>query len=164
MRDILKDALLTLKSSWFAFYMLPGMVAVGVFFYQWFYKTDFNLYDGIIETIGIFAAFMFTLIFVIVEHFIKRKETRKSQNEEDKNYIAKYRQFARDAVAMISFSILLAGGIILFQIIIPNIEIKCAFANYIANSIMAFFLFQYLILILLIIREMYAMLTDDIES
>ena len=164
MREILKDALLTLKSSWFAFYVLPGMVAVGIFLYQWLYKTEFNLYEGIIETIGIFAAFMFTLIFVIVEHFVKRKETRTSQNEEDKNYIARYRKFARDAVAMISFSILLAGGIIFFQIIIPNLEIKCALTNYFANSIMAFFLFQYAILILLITKEMYAMLTDDIES
>lgn len=164
MRDILKDAFSALNSSWLVFYLMPGVVSIGIFLYLWISEKDFCLYNGIIETIGIFAAFMFTLIFVIVDHFVKRKETRNGLDDEEKNYIARYREFAQNSVAMISFSILLAGGIILLQIILPQIKVECSLVNAITNSVFAFFLIQYAVLILLIIKEMYAMLTDDIES
>lgn len=164
MREIIRDALSALRSSWLMFYFVPALLAIGVFIYLLLTGAEINLFNGIIETISIFAAFMFTLIFVIVDHFVKRKEVKISGNDEDKNYINRYRVFARDSVAMISFSIILAGVIIILQIIFPQIKSDSILVKASINFVLVFLLAQYAVLILLIIKEMYAMLTDDIES
>ena len=164
MKDIIKDALVALKSSWLWFYLFPAILALGTFLCLRYTDVSFNLYGGIIETIGIFAAFMFTLVFIIVEHFVKRKEAKPALNEDEKNYISRYRKFAQKSVAMISFSILLAGWVIFLQIIFSQVVSDCKIVSSITNSVFSFFLAQYFVLILLIVGEMYAMLTEDIES
>ena len=164
MRDIIKDAMSVLLKSCFSFFVIPFLSACGIFVYIWKFQNDFNIIEGAIDPIGIFAAFMFTLIFIVVEHFLKRKETYGTSNEEDRRYIEHYRSFTRSSVALITFSILLAGGIIVFQIVFSQIRISEVILKAAINAIFSFCLVQYAVLVLLIIKEMYAMLTDDIES
>lgn len=164
MWDIIKDAFNELKQYSILFFCVPALISIVLFLFTWLRGVNLNIYDGIIETIGIFSAFMFTLIFVIVEHYIKRKEAISSNNEEDVNYVERYRNFARSNVSIISFSILLSGIIILMRIIFPQISKLDRIWNALFSSLLVLFILQYFILIAIITKEMYAMLTDDIES
>lgn len=164
MRDIIKDAMTVLLKTWFVFFVIPFLSACGIFVYIWKFQNNFSVIEDAIDPIGIFAAFMFTLIFIVVEHFLKRKEAYSTLNEEDRRYIDNYRRFTRSSVALITFSILLAGGIIVLQIVFSQISISSVILNAAINAIFSFCLVQYAVMVLLIIKEMYAMLTEDIES
>lgn len=164
MFDIIKDALKVLKSSWLTFYIIPILIAGSVFVYIWKVDEDMNLINGVIDPIGIFAAFMFSLIFIIVEHFLLRKEKYTTDNDEDIRALSGYRVFAKDAVAMTSFSIFLAGWIIILQLLMSQFLDKKVIVDAVLNSVFSFFLVQYAVLIVIITKEMYAMLTEDLES
>lgn len=164
MFDIIKDALKVLKSSRLSFYFLPILISGGVFLYIWKVDADLNLINGVIDPIGIFAAFMFSLTFIIVEHFLLRKDRYSTENEEDIRAVSGYRVFAKDAVAMTAFSIFLAGLIIVLQLLMSQFLDKKVIVDAILNSIFSFFLVQYAVLIVIITKEMYAMLTEDLES
>ena len=159
MRDIIKDAMTVLLKTWFVFFVIPFLSACGIFVYIWKFQNNFSVIEDAIDPIG-----MFTLIFIVVEHFLKRKEAYSTLNEEDRRYIDNYRSFTRSSVALITFSILLAGGIIVLQIVFSQISISSVILNAAINAIFSFCLVQYAVMVLLIIKEMYAMLTEDIES
>lgn len=164
MRDIIKDALYSLKDKWIAFYLIPLLLSISLGLYTLKVNPDFIITDDIIGPIGIFSALMFSVIFIVVEHFLKRKSERTSNKDEDVRYIENYREFAKNVVAMIAFSIFLAGWIILLSLVLPKISFEVMWFVPIKNAIYSFFLLQYVALIIIVVKEMYAMLTDDIES
>lgn len=164
MRTIIKDALAILRQHFILFFILPLFIACGIFVYILKCQNQFSIINGAIESIGIFAAFMFTLIFVVVENFLKRKEKFNTNNDEDKRYLEVYRSFTQVSVALITFSILLAGLIIILQILFSQINTSNLIVRATVNASFSYFLVQYAVLIVLITKEMYAMLTEDIES
>lgn len=164
MCEIIKKALSSLKESWGLFYLLPGILAIAVGVYTYFCDEPLDFIGDVVGPIGIFSALMFSVIFIVVEHFLKRKVDFNSDNDEDKRYLDNYQDFTRNAVARISFSIFLAGLIIILAFILPQIKSTKILWLSIRNSIFTFFLLQYIALIIIVVKDMYAMLIDDTEQ
>lgn len=163
--DIINDALAYLKGKKGLFYYLPIVLAVLSGFYTYWTKNDLIFFDSVVEPIGIFSALMFSVLFIVVEHFLIRKEKlSESKNEEDIQYLKRYKNFTSDMVAVISFSIIIAGLVIFLALAFPLVKITKLWCLALRNSVFSFFIIQYVVIILLVVKEMYAMLTDDIES
>lgn len=163
MREIVNKALSSLRESWGLFYLLPGILAIVVGIYTCLCDKTIDLFGDVVGPIGIFSALMFSVIFIVVEHFLKRKVDFSSENDEDKRYVDNYQDFTRNTVARISFSIFLAGLIIILAFILPQIKETNVWWVSLRNTIFAFFLLQYIALIIIVVKDMYAMLIDDTE-
>lgn len=164
MLEIIKTALKFLAKSKGWFYVFPGFVAVVMFLLTLFVDNTLDLLVDVVGPIGIFSALMFSVIFIVVEHFLKRKEKFATENEEDIDYLQRYHDFTRDTVAVISFSIFLAGFIILLVIVAQHIH--CDLKWYLAskNLVFSYFILQYFAIIIIVVKQMYAMLIDDMEK
>lgn len=163
--DIINDAFVFLKGKKGLFYILPLVLALTIGSYSFWSGNTFSIFDKVIEPIGIFSALLFSVLFVVVEHFLKRKEKLyNSKNEEDIQYLKRYKDFTRNIVAVISFSIFIAGVVILLALVLPLIKITSTWWLAVRSFVFCYFVIQYLVMIFLVVKEMYAMLTDDIES
>lgn len=163
MLEIIKRALGSLKESWGLFYVLPAFLSLGIGAYTYFVDKALNLFGDVVGPIGIFSALMFSVIFIVVEHFLKRKVDFNSENDEDKRYLENYQEFTRNSVARISFSIFHAGLIIILAFILPQIKGDCIWWIVTRNVVFTFFLIQYIALIIIVVKDMYAMLIEDTE-
>lgn len=164
MKEIIKTALEFLAEHKGWYYVFPGLVALVVFALTIFVDNDLDLLIDVIGPIGIFSALMFSVIFIVVEHFLKRKERYATENEEDVDYLMRYHDFTRDTVAVISFSIFLAGFIILMVIVAQHIPFTSKWYMASKNAVFSFFLLQYFAIIIIVVKQMYAMLIDDMEK
>lgn len=164
MREIIRKALGSLSEEWHLFYVAPAILALAVGCYTYFAKKELDVFVDVVGSIGIFSALMFSVIFIVVEHFLKRREVYKTDNDEDLRYIENYQDFTKDTVTRISFSIFLAGLIILLAFVLPQLPFasKCYLA--LRNTFFVFFLSQYAALIIIVVKDMYAMLIDDTEQ
>lgn len=163
MFEIVKAALSSLKRSFCLFYVIPTLCSFGLGVYTLFYDTDVDIFVDVVGPIGIFSALMFSVIFIVVEHFLKRRVDYSSDNDEDKRYIANYQDFTRNTVSRIVFSIFLAGWIIFLAFILPQIIVDSIWWITIRNMIFSYFLVQYVTLIIIVVKDMYAMLIEDTE-
>jgi len=163
MFEIIKRALSSLKESCGLFYILPAILSVGIGAYTYFVDKDINLFVDVVGPIGIFSALMFSVIFIVVEHFLKRKVDFNSDNDEDKRYLETYQDFTRDTVSRIAFSIFLAGWIIILAFVFPQIKVENIWWLTGRNVVFTFFLIQYVALIIIVVKDMYAMLIEDTE-
>lgn len=152
-----------MKESWGLFYLLPAILSVSAGIYTYFCDDTLDLFGNVVGPIGIFSALMFSVVFIVVEHFLKRKVDFNSENDEDKRYLENYQKFTRCTVARISFSIFLAGLIIIMSFIFPLIKETNIWWLSIRNVFFTFFLLQYIALITIVVKDMYAMLIDDTE-
>lgn len=164
MMEIIKKALASLGDEKWLFYIFPVFLAVGMGCYTYFVDTSINLFVDVVGPIGIFSALMFSVIFIVVEHFLKRKVDYSSKDEEDERYLKNYKDFTRNTVARISFSIFLAGLIILLAFVLPQIKIEVPWFKAVRNTLFIYFLLQYVALIIIVVKDMYAMLIDDTEQ
>jgi len=163
--DIINDALAFLKGKKVLFFYLPSVIALVSGSFPFWGGNAFNIFDKVVEPIGIFSALLFSVIFIVVEHFLKRKDKLYySKNEEDIQYLERYKKFTRNIVAVISFSIFIAGVVIILALVLPLIKISNSWWLAARNFVFCFFAIQYIVMILIVVKEMYAMLTDDIES
>ena len=163
MLEITKRALASLRNSVVLFYVIPIVLAIGVGVYTFYVDQSLNLFGDVVGTIGIFSALMFSVIFIVVEHFLKRKVDFDSENDEDKRYLENYQDFTRETVARIAFSIFLAGWIIIIAFIFPRVKCGCIWWLITKNILFTFFLLQYVALIVIVVKDMYAMLIEDTE-
>lgn len=163
MFEIIKNALASLSKSWTIFYLFPCIIAIGSGVYTLFVDPSVDVFGDVVGPIGIFSALMFSVIFIVVEHFLKRKDAYNSEDDEDKRYLENYQGFTRETVARIAFSIFLAGWIILLAFLLPQIRIEGVWWPSLRNVFFAFFLLQYIALIIIVVKDMYAMLIDDTE-
>lgn len=164
MFEIIKKALSTLRESHGLFYIFPCCIAIVIGIYTYFFDSSLNLFGDVVGPIGIFSALMFSVIFIVVEHFLKRKEDYSSDNDEDVRYLRNYQDFTKNTVALISFSIFLAGWIILLAFLLPQIKVENIWWASIRNFVFSYFLLQYVALIIIVVNDMYAMLIDDTEQ
>ena len=163
MLEIIKRALASLRDSIALFYVIPIVLAIGVGAYTYFVDQSLNLFGDVVGPIGIFSALMFSVIFIVVEHFLKRKVDFDNDNDEDKRYLENYQEFTRETVARIAFSIFLAGWIIIVAFIFPRIKCECIWWVITKNTLFTFFLLQYVALLVVVVKDMYAMLIEDTE-
>ena len=78
-------------------------------------------------------------------------------------YLCNYQDFTKDTVALISFSIFLAGWIIFLVFLLPQMKFENIWWASIRNFVFSYFLLQYVALIIIVVKDMYAMLIDDTE-
>lgn len=164
MREIISEALTSLGKEKVWFYILPAVFAVAVGIFTFFSNTEIDVFADVIGTIGIFSALMFSVIFIVVEHFLKRRVDYNSENDEDKRYIENYQKFTKEVVTRISFSIFLAGLIIVLAFALPQLPFTAKWFLALRNALFLFFLLQYAGLIIIVVKDMYAMLIDDTEQ
>lgn len=161
--EIIKDALASLREEKLLFFIFPFLFALGLGCFTYFIDPTINIVVDVVGPIGIFSALMFSVIFIVVEHFLKRRLEYSSNDEEAVRYLENYKDFTRNTVVRISFSILLAGLIILLAFILKQITIETLCFKVARNTIFVYFILQYMALIIIVVKDMYAMLIDDIE-
>ena len=164
MAEIIKRALSSLKKSCILFYILPATLSMGVGAYTYLVDKDINLFGDVVGPIGIFSALMFSVIFIVVEHFLKRKVDFNSKKDEDVRYLETYQEFTRDTVSRIAFSIFLAGWIIILAFVLPKVKYENIWWLSLRNVMFLYFLIQYVALIIIVVKDMYAMLIEDTET
>ena len=143
--------------------MVPAALALGVGVYTYYVDQSLDLLGDVVGPISVFSALMFSVIFIVVEHFLKRKVDFNSNNVEDKRYLENYQDFTRKTVSRIVFSIFLAGWIIIIAFIFPHIKCGSIWWLITKNSSFTFFILQYVALIIIVVKDMYAMLIEDTE-
>jgi hypothetical protein len=149
---------------WFA----PIVLAVTLWYFDYVISKDIS--SDIVGGIGLFAGLMFTLLFVVTNSYRTRKEQlSKEESEESKNYLTRYNTFAQETVSLISYSIVKAGLIILFTLAyVSLLAYECnnllAIFTKACNALLVIQLIQFAIVITMILKEMYAMLYDDINK
>lgn len=174
LREIIKDGYKAVKSdsSIFACFILFLLIPLGIVTATWYfeYKIEKDILSNIIGGIGLFAGLMFTLLFIVANNFKSRKLQVDSDEEEDVEYIERYKVFAENIIAMISLSIIYAG-ILVVLIVIYSLSIKSYFGNDIytcaseyLSAIIIVLLSHFMLIIIRILKEMYAMLYDDINK
>ena len=163
MFEIIKRALSSLRESCGLFYVLPSVLSLGIGAYTYYVDRGINLFGDVVGPIGIFSALMFSVIFIVVEHFLKRKVDFNSNTDEDKRYLENYQDFTRNTVSRIAFSIFLAGWIIILAFVLPQIKGENIWWIVSRNILFTFFLLQYVSLIIIVVKDMYAMLIEDTE-
>lgn len=161
MFEIIKQALSSLKDSIGIFYIMPIFFSCGIGAYTYWVDKTINMFGNVAEPIGIFSALMFSVIFIVVEHFLKRRTNFCRDNEEDKRYLEYYQDFTRNTVARIAFSVFLAGWIIILAFVFSQINVDNTYWISIRNIFFTYFLFQYVALIIIVVIDMYAMLIED---
>lgn len=164
MIEIITKALASLSKEKGWFYIVPSLIAIIVGCCTLFSDSEVRVFADVIGSIGIFSALMFSVIFIVVEHFLKRRMDYNSDNEEDKRYIENYQDFTKEVVTRISFSIFLAGLIIVLAFILPQLSFTNKWYLAVRNTVFVFLLLQYAGLIIIVVKDMYAMLIDDTEQ
>ncbi|MDR1762322.1 MAG: hypothetical protein LBR55_07715 [Bacteroidales bacterium] len=157
------------KITFFLIYwFVPIVFATILWHFDYCISKDIS--SDIVGGIGLFAGLMFTLLFVVTNSYRTRKEQLSySKNEEDKKYLERYNAFTQSTVSLISYSIVKAGLIILFTLAyVSLLTYKCnnlliVFAK-LCNGLLVIQLTQFAIVITMILKEMYAMLYDDINK
>lgn len=173
--EIISDGYRSIRgdSKMFAFvlvYILIPLLLGGFLSFK-DYTISGGVTSDIVGGIGLFAGLMFTLLFVVTSNYKNRKEQLSNKtDDEDVNYINRYRKFTEDAVKLISYSIVKAGFVIIITIAYVSIlpEDTCGQKNTlllkIVNGLLIMQLSQFLMVIVRILKEMYAMLYDDIAK
>lgn len=164
MREIISKAWASLAGEKFWFIVMPAILALAVGCLTWFSDREVKVFADVVGSIGIFSALMFSVIFIVVEHFLKRRMDYNSENEEDKRYVENYQKFTKEVVTRISFSIFLAGLIIVLAFILPQLPFTNMWYLAVRNAVFVFLLLQYTGLIIIVVKDMYAMLIDDTEQ
>jgi hypothetical protein len=148
------------------YYGLPFVCALTLHIICYEIKTD--LFGNLISGISLFAALLFSIIFVVSNNLNTRKEQYKSHNEEDLRYLKNYKDFANSLVALISYTIVKAIIIVVILIVsdayFDYLENKTNITLRIIWDLLVFLLVQFLLYIIIILREMYLMQYEDINN
>lgn len=177
-REIIRDGINTVidpKKKYFILIVLPLILStLSVFFLGVFIKD--NYVGLIIGSFAIFSGFFFTLIVYVSDKATnKRKEYAHSSEESDQRFLKKYLQFSERLIIQISYSIVVSiFAIILlfltqfdfsltFSIKDHLIEIG-KFYFFSINVITLAVCFNFLLFLLLIISNMYALFLEETKS
>ncbi len=155
-------------------------------------RFDKDIISNIISSISLFSGLLFSVIFILTGNYSTRRSlflSSPKQEEEDERYLDRYRKFTSDTSTLILFSVLLAmiTIIILFsfllieKIVIPIdknnflrvslewLRKKSSFSSFGKKWFLSVFqgigyilLFNYVLVIFIIVKEVYTMVYDDI--
>lgn len=150
---------------------------------------DNDIISNIISSISIFSGLLFSVIFIVTENYSKRKQCMKGDsNEEAKSYIERYKDFTKHITTLILFSVAVAIISIVFLLLYlfiakANLEGIQSCKEFIEilhqesidyqklknivliilQMLSFIFLFNYLLIIIVLIKEVYAMIFDSIN-
>ncbi len=154
-------------------------------------RFDNDIISSIISSISIFSGLLFSVIFILLQNYSARRKTNRGKlDEEVINYLERYKNFTRQVSTLILFSIAIALKSIVL-LLIYMLVFKAKFAdesslfqliheqllffydgntsskNLLLNTIQiisSILLFNYLLTIFVLVKEVYAMIYDDINS
>ncbi len=172
--EIVKDGLSAIKgdsgmmSFMGIFLVLPVCITTLLWYFD--YKISNDITSNIIGGIGLFAGLMFTLLFVVANNYKDRKASINSSDEEDVRYIKRYKEFADNIISLISISIVYAGALVLLIVVYSSsiesvlwIDVYSTVSEYL-SPVIILLLIHFILIIIRILKEMYAMLYDDINK
>lgn len=150
----------------FYYYGIPLLISFLLVIFDYFLDKD--VVGNIISGISLLSGLMFSLLVVVTNNYSKRKGRLTSNNDESVRYLNNYKQFANELIAVISYSVV-KSLIIIVALVFVN-----SYLEYLDDKMNCFlkyswifvytFMIQYIIFILFIVNNMYAMLYDDINS
>lgn len=150
-------------------------------------NLDSDIISNIISSISIFSGLLFAVIFIVTENYLKRKsELENNINEEAILYLKRYKKFTVQVSTLILLSVVIATISIVFLLLylfclkanMDSILISKKVFNIFTNldyskakSIFLFllqissfiFLFNYLMIIIALLKEVYSMIYDEIN-
>jgi hypothetical protein len=170
--EIIGDGLKTFENKrkrFFILILLP--ISIGVFLTTYInVSISENYINIIISSLSIFAGFFFTLIVYVADKAANKKnEYREKENEEDKRFINTYLDFIEKLISQISYSILLSVFIIcsalISQLKFPCLinGSLCSYINILITISIISLIFHFVIYLLLIISNMYALFLEEIK-
>lgn len=168
--EIRRDALSVLKnkrtfSFTLLYYLTPLLIAVLL------YKIDFQLSDNmasaVISGISLFSGFMFSLLFIITSNYSNRKNKLDISQEENLRYLNHYKSFSNNLISLISYSIIKALIVIALIIVLNSssdfLNSYKEFASKVVLGVLFIIIFQYFLMVIWILKNMYSMLFEDIN-
>ena len=150
---------------------------------------DNDIISNIISSISIFSGLLFSVIFVVTENYSKRKnQMSRNQSDEVQSYLKRYKDFTEQITTLILFSVAIAIISIVFLLLYiflmkANLQVlqvvkeikeiieagnidysKIKFIVLLFLQTSSFiFLYNYLLTIITLVKEVYAMVFDDIN-
>jgi hypothetical protein len=157
-------------------YLLPVLFSLLLLLFGLFIEKEIASY--FITSISIFAGLFFSLLFIVTDKYNGKKDSLQEITEkgdaETCNYLKRYKNFSTFLIRQISFTIILAIVLILLLSIIyfyPQFpQINCCIwkyvkltGKYLLNSIIYYWIAQFVVFLIVILSNMYVMLLDDIN-
>lgn len=188
-KDGFSEIRISSKLSYSIFWHFVFPILLSFIFLLFSITIDNDIISNIISSISIFSGLLFSVIFVVTENYSKRKNRMSNDsNEEAKSYLKRYKDFTEHITTLILFSVAIAIISIVFLLIYlllikanlqglqmnkelveifekGNIEYsKLKFITLAILQILSFIsLFNYLLIIIVLVKEVYAMVFDDIN-
>lgn len=160
----------------FYYYGIAFIIATVLTIFNFRIDKDASTY--LITGISIFAGLFFNLLIVVSDKMKQRKKMLSSNKEEEVTYAKLYKKFSEQLVAYISYAIILSLCLIIlmfisqfdFKNLLPLVNINVC--NYMKlfdrivsaiNFIVYFLGYQFLMILVIILSNMYVMIIDDIK-
>ena len=169
-------------------YVVPILFSLIFIFFN--INLDSDIISNIIGSISIFSGLLFSVIFIVTENYAKRKNLlSENYNVEAKSYLERYKDFTKHITTLILFSVAVAIISIVFLIIYlfvtkANLQVikindnviqilkdtnidysRVKLLTLLFLQMLSFIcLYNYLMIIVTLIKEVYAMIFDDINS
>ncbi|MBI0399998.1 hypothetical protein [Cyclobacterium marinum] len=171
-REIIYDGFKTIQSRRKRFLLLvliPSLVGALISFAKG-YSISESYINIIISSLSIFTGFFFTLIVYVADKAANKKnDYRGKDNEEEKRFIDRYLNFTEKLISQISYSILLSIIIILLSLV-SQLNIPCIFSgsfcllvNTCLLALILSIIVHFMIYLLLIVSNMYALFLEEIK-
>ncbi|WP_339926321.1 hypothetical protein [uncultured Cyclobacterium sp.] len=170
--EIISDGFKTIENSGKRFLVLiltPIIIGITISIYKDI-EVNKDYINIIISSLSIFTGFFFTLIVYVADKAANKKnEYRDKKNEEDIRFINTYLDFIEKLISQISYSIILSVIIICISLV-SQLELPCLIDgkychhfDLLITSIVISLIFHFLIYLLLIISNMYALFLEEIK-
>jgi len=148
------------------YYAFPLVCAA---FVHWIgYGINTKLFGNLISGISLFAALLFSIIFVVSNNLNARKQQFTTEDEENKRYVKNYKEFANNLVALISYTIVKAILIVILLIAsdayYDYLGEKSNLTIQIIWDVLIVLMVHFLLYIIIILKEMYVMQYEDINK
>ena len=191
--ELLKDGFSEIRVSPKIFYTIfwhiffPIMLSI--IFLLFSVTIDNDIISNIISAISIFSGLLFSVIFVVTENYSKRKnQMRRNQSDEAQSYLKRYKDFTGQITTLILFSVAIAIISIVFLLLyiflmkanLQGLQVVKEVKEFIETgnidyskvksivllflqTLSFIFLYIYLLTIITLVKEVYAMVFDDIN-
>ncbi len=148
------------------YYGLPILVSYILFKYN--YRLNKEVSGNLISGISLLSGLMFSLLVVITNNYSRRRSKLNHKEDEHVRYLENYKSFSNNLIAVISYVVVKSIVIIVFLVFANSyyeyIDQKIDIVFKLSWSVIYILLIQYVIFVLYIIKNMYAMLYDDINQ
>lgn len=169
--EIRRDALYVLKlnTNKYEFLTIYYCIPISIAFILHYinYDIETRLFRNLISGISLFAGMLFSIIFIVSKNYNERKRDLQSKNEEDLQYLNRYKKFSNNIISLISFVVIKAILIIVLLIISDAykhfLDDEVNFQLRLIWDVFVIIIIQFLLYIIVILKEMYAMQYDDIN-